>query len=454
MRSDHMPEGRGGLLERLFRLKEAGTTVPRECMAGLTTFGAMSYVLIVNPMILATAGLDRHGLVIVTALIAIIGTLIMALWVRLPLAMAPGMSSNVMLAQVVMLQMGQTYRIGFTMIFISGFLFFALSLSGWREKIIMALPASIQLGIQCGLGILIAYIGLHNGGIVTVQGGRIGFADLSHPAVILTYGGLLLTSVLVVMRVPAALLVSIMALTVGGIFVHLPDGALMTRLPARLWDWPGYPWQYFMAFDFDGYASNFVAVLPLTLYFFLTDFFSATATLMAVAGRPPLRTPDGQIPHACRAFIGDAITAMLSAVLGTSTAGVYLESSAGIESGGRTGLTGVVIAFLFFICLFLWPLFTIIPAQATAPALVMVGLMMLRGIAELDASCPENWLPPLLITVIIATTTNLMIALASGCLVYTLVVAAQRLWRRLSPILLGLDATLLLYLILQTHIHK
>ncbi|MDT8872067.1 solute carrier family 23 protein [Komagataeibacter rhaeticus] len=154
---------------------------------------------------------------------------------------------------------------------------------------------------------------------------------------------------------------------------------------------------------------------------------------MAVAGRPPLRTPDGQIPHARRAFIGDAMTAMLSAVLGTSTAGVYLESSAGIESGGRTGLTGVVIAFLFFICLFLWPLFTIIPAQATAPALVMVGLMMLRGIAELDTGRPENWLPPLLITVIIATTTNLMIALASGCLVYTLVVAAQRQWQRLSP---------------------
>lgn len=440
-----------GRLDRFFGLSRAGTNAGREVVAGMTTFGAMSYVLVVNPAILSSAGLDRHGLIIVTAVAAMLGTLLMALWARLPVGLAPGMGTNVIFAQVVILQMGLSYHIALTMVLAGGLMFMLLSLTGWRERIILGFPGSIRLGIQCGIGTLIAYLGLKNGGLLVVGNHQVSFGTLSDPAVLLTYAGILVTPVLVAMRLPAALLLSIAAITVIGLFVHLPDGTPVTRLPTALWDWPHYPTQYLFAVDVRGFFSHFFIVLPLTLYFFLADFFSATATLMAVCGRSPMATPEGRIPRAYQAFAADGVAAAMSGLLGTSTVGAYIESAAGVEAGGRTGLTALTVAVLFGLGLFLWPVISIVPPQATTGVLVVVGLLMLRGLAELDTSVPENTIPPLLMVLLIATTTNLMIALCSGCFVYTLIVLLRGQVRKLTPMLIGLDVTLLLYLVLTRH---
>lgn len=440
--------GPAGVLDRLFGLGRNGTSAGREIVAGLTIFGAMSYVLVVNPAILASAGMDRHGLIIVTATAAMLGTLLMALWARLPVGLAPGMGSNVIFAQVAIVQMGLSYQIALAMVLVGGLGFMTLSLTGLRERIVLGFPDAIRLGIQCGIGMLIAGVGLRNGGLLVVGDHRVSFGHLSDPSVLLTYAGLVLTPVLMAIRLPAAFLVSIVGITLAGLVVHLPNGHPVTRLPDRLWAWPHYPTQYLMAVDLGGFVRHLGVVLPLTLYFFLSDFFSATATLMAVCGRPPMGTPDGRIPRAYQAFAADGVAAAMSGLLGTSTVGAYIESAAGVEAGGRTGLTALVVALLFGLSLFLWPLIGVVPAQATAGALVTVGLLMLRGLAGLDTAVPENTLPPLLIVLVIATTMNLMAALATGCFVYTLIVLARRQAHKLTPMLLGLDATLVLYLVL------
>jgi AGZA family xanthine/uracil permease-like MFS transporter len=434
-------------LNRYFRIEERNSSISREFVAGLTTFGAMSYIIVVNPAILSAAGMNMHSLIITTALASMIGTLIMALWANLPIALAPGMGSNVIFAQVVVLQMGVSYQTAFTMVLIGGILFTILSLTRWRERIVRGFPDPIRLGIQCGLGLFIAYLGLKNAGLVSLAHDRLSFGNIAEPAVMLSLIGVLATPMLLALRIPAAFLISIAALSIIGLFVTA-HGAPLTAVPDRIIDFPIIPKELFFAFDFHEFFTHFWLVLPITLYFFMSDFFSATATLIGVTRRGKIMDEDGNIPSARQAYAADGFASIIGAALGTSTVVAYVESAAGVEAGGRTGLTGIVVAALFGLSLFFWPLIGVIPAQATAPALVMVGVLMMEGIRDLDTSRPENAIPPLLILLITVVTTDLMMGLAIGCFVYSLIVLATRQWQKLTSMLIGLDVIFIIYIII------
>ena len=265
---------------------------------------------------------------------------------------------------------------------------------------------------------------------------------------LLVFLGVLATPVLMALRVPAALLLSIILLTLIGMLVPGASGRPVTARPHQLIDWPSLPHGLLFSLDFHQFITHFFVLLPIALYFFLSDFFSATATLIGVTRRAGLMDAQGRIPNAQSAFIADGAASMVGALLGTSTVAAYVESAAGVEAGGRTGLTAVVVAILFGLSLFFWPVIAIIPPQATAPALVLVGVLMMEGIRDLDVSRPENAIPPILILLLVVVTTDLMMGLASGCFVYTLIVLATRQWHKLTGMLLAVDAVLILYIVL------
>ena len=436
-------------LDRWFHISARGSTVPREIIAGLTVFGAMAYIVAVNPSILSAAGLDRHDMVMTTIAGAVAGTLLMAFWARLPIALAPAMSSNVLFAQVVVQQAHVNPRTAFTVVLFSGLCFTALSLSQIRQRIIRGFPPSIVLGIQVALGAFIARIGLTTGGIAVPTAQGLTFGSLSDPSVLLSLGGVLLCAVLVVLRVPAGLLLAISTLTVAGLFIHTDKGAI-TTLPAHAVDWPHYPTNLFLPFDFAGFFSHLGLLIPITLYFLISDFFDATATMMSVAHRAGLDgTPEKPaLDH--RAFASDGAASIIGASLGTCTVSAYVESLAGVEAGGRTGLSALVVALLFAVSSVFWPLITAIPAIATAPVLVLVGLNMLGSLHRVVDN-PSDAIPPLTMLLIAGVTGNFMLSLSCGLLLYTGLALALRDFKRLTPIVLGLDAAFLFYMVLQSH---
>jgi adenine/guanine/hypoxanthine permease len=431
-----------------FELSRHGTHVSRELIAGLTTFGSMSYILAVNPAVLGVTGMDHAQLICVTALASMFGTLVMALWANLPMALAPGMGNNIIFAQVVVLHLGLSFRIALAMVFVNSLIFLALALSGWRERIIKGFPDPMRIGIQCGLGLFIAWVGLKSSGLLVLSKDSVGFAPLTSAASLLAYAGLLITALLVALRVPAALLLSILAICAIGLLVPSGTGAPVTVLPHSVFAWPVAPTQMFLALDFPGLFSHFATALPVTLYLCISDFFGVTATLMGVLRRAGAIESDGRIPNGFQAFAADGIASAAGALLGTSSVGVFVESATGVEAGGRTGLTALTVAALFAVSLFLWPLLAYIPAQATAPTLLIVGVLMLEGVLEIDLSKAENVFPTLLIIILTACTTDLLMSLATGCFLYTLIVAAKRQWQSLTPILIGLDAVFVVYIAL------
>jgi AGZA family xanthine/uracil permease-like MFS transporter len=315
-------------------------------------------------------------------------------------------------------------------------------------------PDPIKLGIQCGLGLFIAYIGLKNGGlIISKPTAPIAFGNLANPATLLTFAGVLIAPELLVLRVPGALLVSIVAITAIGVFVPGTDpGSFVTPLPSQIIALPKTPSDLFMQFDFHGLFTDFFILLPVLLYFFLSDFFSATSTLIGVTRRGKLTTPDGGFPNAREAFSSDALGSIVGSALGTPTVTGYIESVTGVEAGGRTGLTALVIAGLFALALFLWPLIAIIPPQATAPALVVVGVLMMESIRDIDPAIPESCFPPILTLLVTVCTADLMAGMGSGCFIYTLMVLARRQWSKISPMLLAIDAVFGLYFVVSTRL--
>ncbi|GBQ22617.1 xanthine/uracil/vitamin C transporter [Gluconacetobacter sacchari DSM 12717] len=419
------------------------TTLRREILAALTTFGAMGYVVVVNPQILSVTGADRHALIVITALAAMVGSLLMGLIGRLPVALAPAMGTNAVFAMAVAGGHGVTYGTALVMVLMGGVAFTLFSATRLREHVVMAFPEAIRVGLQCGLGLFIAKIGLRGGGLLTPAGQ---FGDLRHPAVMLAFAAVLVTPVLVLLRVPAALLLSILAVTLIGLVVPGADGRMLTHLPSALVQAPPWPSDYVMSFDFASFTSHLALALPLAGYFFLGDFFSATATLIGVTRRAGLMDASGRMPNARAAYLADGLGSIAGACLGSPTVAAYVESATGVESGGRTGLTPILVALLFALATFLWPLIAAIPPQATTPALVMVGVMMMDGIRHLDCTRLENTVSAVLIMLLTVTTGNLVVGLAAGAFAYTFMALALRI--RLSPVLLLTDGLLALYLLL------
>lgn len=438
--------------DRYFQISARGSSFSREVLAGLTTFGAMAYIMAVNPDILSAAGLDRHAMVMTTIASAVIGSLIMALWANLPIALAPAMSSNVIFAQVVVIRMGVPAPVAFTMVLLGGVAFLALSLTQWRQKIVRAFPVPVRLGIHFAIGAFIAHIGMITGGMAVKGSEGLAFGHLADPAVILAIGGLFLTVVLRWSRIPAAMLIAIVTITVIGCFIPHTNGQMVTNLPAQWIDWPHYPWHMLFPYDFKGFFSHFFLVLPVTLYFFLGDFFDATGTMMAVTQRSGLKDKEGQPLLGKAAFASDASASIVGSALGTSTVSAYLESLVGVEEGGRTGLVGVTVALLFAISSLFWPLITSVPAVATAPVLILVGLGMLSGLTDLKDMKGIDQTVPLLMVLVTVMTGDFMISLALGLLLYTLIAFVSRRWSEITMMLIGLDVVFVTYLVLSSGI--
>ena len=378
------------MLERLFHLRENGTTVRVELVAGVTTFAAMAYILAVNPLILSATGMDPGAVLTATALAAAFTTLAMGLASNYPLALAPGMGLNAFFAFTMCLKGGLAWPQALGLVFWEGLIFLALSVGGARRRIVDAIPPGLKIAIGCGIGLFIAFIGLKNGGIIVAdQATFVGLGDFRQPAVWLVLLGIVLTAILVGRHVRGAIVLAILAVAVAGRFIPAlpggpPLGPHVTNLPAAVFGPPKSLAPTFLRLDFGYLFTHLARALPLLLTLLVVDLFDNLGTLLAVTRRAGFMDASGNLPRLGRALLADAGAAMFGALLGTSTTTSYVESAAGVEAGGRTGLTSAAVSVLFLLALFFTPLILAVPGAATAPALVIVGIFMLQGVREID----------------------------------------------------------------------
>jgi adenine/guanine/hypoxanthine permease len=387
------------MLERVFSLKEHGTSPVREVIAGLTTFAAMAYILAVNPLILSQTGIDRGALVTATAIASAVMTIIMALATNYPIALAPGMGLNAFFTYTICLAKGIPWQAALGFVFYSGLIFLALTVSRLRQRIVEAIPFELKLAITSGIGFFIALIGLENGGLIVLNLATVpkNGAAVAEASPYLTLGnlgtvapwlviiGIILTGIFVARRLPGSIVVVILLLSVAGLVIPAADGSgMITKPPGAIFNLPSSLAPSFLKLDLGYFWQHLFTALPLVLSILFVDLFDNMGTLIGVSKRAGLLDDQGNLPKVGRAFMADACAAMFGSTLGTSTVTSYIESAAGVEAGGRTGLTAIVTAICFLLALFLTPLLLVIPAVATAPALVVVGAFMMQGLAELD----------------------------------------------------------------------
>lgn len=357
------------------------TTLGTEVNAGLTTFMTMAYILVVNPIILGDAGMDPGAVFTATALSSMVATLFMAFLAKLPFALAPGMGLNAFFAYYVVLQMGYSWQMALTAIFIEGLIFIGLSFFNVREAIINSIPLSLKKAISVGIGLFIAFIGMSNVGLV-VQGDGVILAlgNLFSQEVLLTLFGIILIAILIGYRVKGAILIGIFAMTLVGIpmgVTLLPTGGL-----AGIFSRPPSIASTFFQFDWSNVFTSDMLVIVFT--FLMIDMFDTVGTLVGVATKAGMLDEEGKVPRAKQALLADAIGTTVGAILGTSTVTTYVESASGVAEGGRTGMTSFTTAILFFLSLFLAPLFLMVPSAATAPALIIVGCFMMSPVSEIE----------------------------------------------------------------------
>jgi AGZA family xanthine/uracil permease-like MFS transporter len=371
-------------LEHFFKLKEKGTNLKTEFIAGLTTFAAMSYVLVVNPSILGAGGMPIEGLITVTAIAACLGTLLIALMTNYPIAMAPGMGLNAFFAFTICLTREIPWDAALGIVFWNGILFLLLSVTGVRTKIAEAIPAALKIGVQCGIGLFIAFIGLKNAGLVVDNPATfVSIGDLSEPATLLALAGIILTIVLVIRKVTGAILISVIVLSVIGAFIPVGDGYL-TQHTDQFIGLPDDISSTFFAMDIMYPIEFFAETWDLIFALLFVNMFDTIGTLIGVSRKANLLDEQGKLPKMGKAMTADAVASVMGAAIGTSPVTSYVESAAGVSAGGRTGLTSVFVALCFMLALFLTPLMKVIPLMATTPALIMVGILMMDSFRELD----------------------------------------------------------------------
>jgi AGZA family xanthine/uracil permease-like MFS transporter len=375
------------MFKRIFDLQGNKTTLGREIQAGLTTFAAMAYILAVNPLILKDAGMPQAALVTVTAITAAFSTALMAFMTNYPLALAPGMGINAYFTYSVCIGAGIPWQSALGFVFINGIVFLMISLIGIREKIVNSIPLHLKLAITCGVGLFIAFIGLKNAGIIVANKATyVSQGDFSSPPVALALFGIALATVLVTRKIPGAIILSILGITILGIFIPNGMGSHITVWPHSIFSLPASPEPVMLKLNFTYVLEHFAKALPIMLTLLIVDMFDNIGTLIGVTKRAGLMKPDGTLPKVGRALISDSIAAIVSALSGTSTVVSYIESASGVEAGGRTGLTALTTATCFLLALFFSPLILAIPTAATAPALVIVGIFMMQSVIEIKMS--------------------------------------------------------------------
>ena len=408
-------------MEKLFKLKERGTTVSKEIIAGITTFLAMAYILAVNPGMLGETGMGFGPVFTATAIASAIATLVMAFWANLPVALAPGMGLNAFFTYTVCFGMGCSWQLALTAVFVEGIIFIVLSIFGIREKIINAIPSGMKKAVAVGIGLFIALIGLANAGIVASDTGTIiGFVNfnMSSKTAIVAMLGLVITIVLYLLKVPGAILLAIIATTIIGIpfgVTTIPENWKPFSLPAA---------PLFCKFEWASVLSVKFFVIMFTFLF--TDLFDTIGTLMGVTQQANLVDKDGNIPNAKAALMSDSIGTVVGACLGTSTVTSFVESSSGVAAGGRTGLTSVTTGVLFLLALFMTPLFALIPSAATAPALIFVGFLMLQQVVDIDFKDPTEGIPAFITIMVMPFSYSISKGIAFGMIAYVIAKCAGK----------------------------
>lgn len=415
------------MLEKLFGFDPKKHNVKTEILAGITTFLTMAYILAVNPSIfanLASQGMDTHAVFTSTALAAVIGTLIMALYAKKPFGLAPGMGLNAFFVFTVCLTMGYTWQFALTAILIEGFLFVVLTITKIRSLIVDAIPATLKRAIGAGIGLFIAFIGLKNAGIIVENSATIvSIGDMTKGTALLGVIGIVLTSVLVIKKVPGSLLIGIL----GTAIIGIPMGITSFN---GIVDTPPSVAPIFCKFEFHNIMTFDMAVVVFTFLFI--DMFDTMGTLVGVCTKAGMMRKDGRIPGLNKAFMADAIATMTGACLGASTTTTYVESASGVAQGGRTGLTAFSTAVCFAIALFFAPIFLSIPAAATTPVLVIVGLFMLSPIKDIDLNDYSEAIPAFITIVMMPLTYSISDGILCGVISYVAINAICANFKKLN----------------------
>ncbi len=439
-------------LEKTFHLKEHNTNVKTEILAGITTFMTMAYILAVNPTVLSASGMDSGAIFTATAISACFATLLMAAFSNYPFALAPGMGLNAFFAYTVVLNMGYSWQTALAAVFVEGIIFIVLSLTNVREAIFNCIPQSLKYGVTCGIGLFITFIGLQNSKLVVdsstlvsifpfkkaIEDGSIYSQGMG---AILAFIGIILTVVLLVKKVPGAILIGILGTWILGIIfeivgIYIPNAELgMYSVLPDFSNGISVPSirPTLMKMDFSGLLSlNFVTIM---LSFLFVDLFDTLGTLIGVASKADMLDKDGKLPRIRGALLADAIGTTAGAMLGTSTVTTFVESSSGVMLGGRTGLTSVTSAVLFGLSLFLSPIFLAIPSFATAPALVIVGLMMLSSITRINFDDMAEAAPAFVALIAMPFMYSISEGIALGVISYVVINASIGKAKKVHPLM-------------------
>jgi len=418
------------MLDKFFKITENNSTLKTEIIAGITTFMTMVYILAVNPSILSDAGMDKDAVFTATALSALIATLVMALVAKLPFALAPGMGLNAFFAYTVVLGMGYTWQFALTAVFLEGLIFLLLTAFNIRELIVNSIPLNLKHAISVGIGLFIAFIGLQSAGLIVDNPATlVSLGSMKNPGVLIGLTGVLVTGVLLAKKVKGALLIGILASTIIGLFVGVtvvPDNFQMVSLPPSIEP-------IFFKFEFTKVLSFDMLIVIFTFLF--VDMFDTVGTLVGVASTADMLDKDGKVPRVKRALFADSIGTTVGAVLGTSTVTTYVESAAGVAEGGKTGMTALTVAVMFGLSLFFAPLFMMIPPEATASALIIVGLFMISPIMKIDLNDLTEAIPAFLTIVMMPLTYSIAQGIVFGMLSYVILKLLTGRHKEIKPIM-------------------
>ncbi|EZQ19813.1 NCS2 family permease [Pseudomonas sp. G11-1] len=420
------------MLDKLFQLKAHGTTVRTEIIAGVTTFLTMAYIIFVNPVMMADAGIDPGAAFVATCIAAAIGSLIMGLWANYPIALAPGMGLNAFFSYTVVGSMGYSWQVALGAVFISGFIFFLLSIFKIREWVINSIPLPLRSAIAAGIGLFLALIALKSAGIVVDNPATlVGAGDMTQPGPLLASLGFAVIVALAYRRVTGAVMIGILLVTLISLALGLTSATGFVSAPPSLTP-------TLLQLDIAGAME--VGLISVIFAFLFVDLFDTSGTLIGVAQKAGLVDKEGKLPRLGRALMADSTATMAGSMLGTSTTTSYVESTAGTAAGGRTGLTACVVAALFLLSLFLSPLAGAVPAFATAPALFFVAVLMTSGLVQVDWEDLTEAAPVVVTALVMPLTFSIANGIALGFISWTAIKLLSGRWRELNPSLYILSA--------------
>ena len=431
-------------MKQYFQFKELGTNYRKEALGGLTTFLSMAYILAVNPLMLSETGMDYNSVFVATALAAAVGTLIMGILAKYPIALAPGMGLNAFFAYSVVLGMGIPWETALTGVMFSGIIFIALSLTGLRETVINAIPAQLKYAVAAGIGLFITFVGLQSAKIIVTDSSTlVRLGDLTAGNTLLAVFGIVVTVILLAKKVNGGIFYGMVITAIVGMIFNLvavPE-QIVSSIPSMA---PTFGAAFDAFFDLDQIFNLQFLIVVLTFLF--VDFFDTAGTLMGVANQAGL-VKDNKLPRAGKALVSDAIATVAGAIFGTSTTTSFVESSAGVGAGARTGFASVVTGILFLLALFFSPLLAVITSAVTAPALIIVGVLMVAALGDIEWRKFEIAVPAFLTVIMMPLTYSIATGIAIGFIFYPITMIVAKRHKEIHPIMYGLFIIFLAYFI-------